>query len=459
MRGLPVLALAVASLMATAWPFAFRDPYRSLAAVNRASTTALVDPRGSGTVRLPYLPAQLAMDPAGRIVLLATAGGLGAYVVSGGHPQPVPGWRLGTVAATGVAWLDGGRALAVATSGTVAVYGLVAELGRRRVARLAEAAVVGREGIAPGPPGIPLGVLIANPSGAGLYGVEGRALRLLDGGPADLTGNRGVASDNGGRRIATWGRSGVQLWAWNGGRYVRTPAWDPPDRARTDGPVIGVAFFPHGDGYWVLGAWGVLRAYGFGRGRATELVGLSFALPVSAPPPVAVATAWGPDGVAVLEPRGWQTFGVAAGGGPVPVPAWSLGALRLAIFQPRAVLTSVPLPVAHTVNELRAEDANCPGARAPCRERAHLPPGTGVRYGLSARGCRAWVPAAAATNVVVPPGARVCYRLVLTTSAPTRTPVVDVTNVYELVRRRTRAALPSLLCRVGACPRRSAVDG
>lgn len=45
-------------------PFAFTDPYTSLAWVDTSATTAAVDTSGSGTVTLPAGPGVLALGPA-----------------------------------------------------------------------------------------------------------------------------------------------------------------------------------------------------------------------------------------------------------------------------------------------------------------------------------------------------------------------------------------------------------
>ena len=446
------LALAVVGVLTASAPFHFRDGYRSLAAVDATATTALVDPRGTGTVRLPYAPAELALDPSGRIILLATVAGVAAYTVSGDRTVPLEDWRLAQVPANGVAWLAGGQGIGIATPSAVAVYGLVAAGGRSRVERLAEARVPGAVGLAAGPATVPFSVLVATGSGVGLYGVQGQTLHRLPGAPAAPGGVWGIASTVDGAVAATWGPAGVAVWLWDGGGYRRASGWDPPSSAATDGPVAGVAFFPRGRGYWVLGRWGVLRAYAFGPDGVVPLPALSVSLPAKGAPPITATAGWGADGVAVLFPDGWSALAATPGAAPTQEAAWSLSGSRLAVYQPRAVLQGVPLTVDHPVQALRAEDADCPGGGAPCAEPAQVPAGTGVRYALSAAGCQGWVQAQAAENVSVPAGTRVCYRLELTTRDPRVTPVVDVTNLYELALHRAAVEVGSLLCLPGACP-------
>lgn len=79
-------------------------------------------------------------------------------------------------------------------------------------------------------------------------------------------------------------------------------------------------------------------------------------------------------------------------------------------------------------------DAGCAAGKTPpaCTGMATLPPGTAVSYAVSADGCRTWTSAPLFTNVTVPAGDRLCYRLTLATSNPAATPVVDVANLYEI---------------------------
>jgi hypothetical protein len=144
-------------------------------------------------------------------------------------------------------------------------------------------------------------------------------------------------------------------------------------------------------------------------------------------------------------------FDASTGSAPAVQPDWSLAGLHLAVYRLRGVLAGIPLSVGHAVAALRAEDADCPRGGAACGDTASVPPGTAVRYDMSANGCGEWVTAAPFENVAVPPGDRVCYRLTLTTRDPTETPVVGVTNLYELAQRRTSANLASLLCLTRVC--------
>ncbi len=104
------------------------------------------------------------------------------------------------------------------------------------------------------------------------------------------------------------------------------------------------------------------------------------------------------------------------------------------MYEPAAVLQSTVLPVGHTVDEVRVENADCAAGKTPpaCTGLPTLPPGTAVSYAVSTDGCRTWTPVPLFANVAVSPGDRVCYRRTLATSNGAVTPVVDVTNVYEI---------------------------
>jgi hypothetical protein len=131
----------------------------------------------------------------------------------------------------------------------------------------------------------------------------------------------------------------------------------------------------------------------------------------------------------------------------------SLAGQRWAAYAPRAVLESVALPVGHPVTQLRVEDADCAAGQSPpnCTAMATVPAGTSVGYRVSTDGCRTWTATPVFTNVTAPSGSSICYQITLTTSDPAVTPVVDVTNLYEIAQQKVSGNVASLLCTGSSC--------
>ena len=149
--------------------------------IKLAATSAVVDTAGTGTVRLPYAPMQVAFDPRGAYALVATLGGVSAWVFDGQAVRPVAGWSLGNLAgATDAAWVMRGRAFTVSTASKVAVYGLSARAGGYDATRVAVASVNGTLGLAPGPAAL----------------------------PCPLPTNEGLTADAGWPMVRTWHQSG-----------------------------------------------------------------------------------------------------------------------------------------------------------------------------------------------------------------------------------------------------------
>ena len=431
-------------------PFWWQDEYTDAAGVDPGPTSAALDTAGTGTVLLPYRSMQLAFDPVGSYVLAATPGGVGAYYFDGAGVRPLPAWDLGSTGAAGVAWVDGGTAFAVSTGAQLAVYGIDAA-GQ---ATLAAAAVPSGSGLlAPGPADLPSAVLAATPGGAQLYAAQGTALVPLSGGPGGIEANLGVAATADGAVAATWQAGAVQLWAWDGAAYLPAPAWNPPAPEAADGPVVGVAFFAQGGGFWVLTRQGQLWAYAYGTTGLTALTTQSLSLSALPDPPAGLAVGWGPGSVAALYPTGWTYADPGAGGTLAVEAARGLSGQRWPAFAATAALRSIPLPAGHAVSELRVEDADCAAGALPpdCSALPQLPPGTALSYALSTDGCATWTPAALFTNVALAPGQDLCYQITLRTTDSTQTPRLDVTDLYEVAARVTAQAVPALLCTGAGC--------
>lgn len=451
---------ALAGTVLSASPYWFRDTYTGTSSVNLAATSAVVDTAGTGTVRLPYAPMQLALDPRGTYALVATLGGVTAWVFNGQAVQPVTGWTLGNLTgATGAAWVMDGRAFAVSTASEVAVYGLSARAGGYDATRVAVASANGTLGMAPGPADLPSALLAATATGATLFEAQGSTLVAVPGGPSGLAANVGVAATANGTVAATWQQEDVQVWAWNGAAYTPAATWEPPVPPAADGPVVGVAFAPQSDGqggtFWVLTGQGQLLAYAYGRAGLSALPGFSLSPPADQNPPAGLAAGWAPDAVGVLYPTGWvyEDLGTADTFGPDSVR--SLTGQTWAVYRANAALQSVQLPVGHTVDDVRVEDADCAAGKTPpnCSGLPNLPAGTSLAYQVSTDGCHTWTDTPVFTNVSVPPGTSLCYRLALGTTDSAVTPVVDVTNLYEIAERTTVESPggPAVLCLGSGC--------
>ncbi len=443
-RSLRAAALAAALLLAAllpsrahagtvenASPYWFRDPYTDATSVNLATATALVNTTGTGTVQLPYGALALSFDPSGTYALVGNGSGVQAWVFDGQGSRPVTNWNLGSLpGTTGVAWIAQGGAFAVSTGSQVVVYGFAPGGVALQVA---QSAFTGALGLAQGPAALPSGVLVATATGATLMDAQSSTLTPLSGGPNGEVANLGVAATSDGSVAATWQAEAVELWAWDGSSYQPAPAWDPPPPALSAGPVAGMAFFPQGGGYWLLTQQGQLLAYAYGPGGLTALPGFSLSVPTTPALPGAVAPGWGSDSVGVLYPSGWAYYD-PSGSTLAQDTIRSLQGQRWAVYQPTGRVTSVALPVGHQVGEVRIEDADCASGQSPpaCPGEATAPAGTTISYDVSSDGCQTWVSAPPFSNVSVSPGSSLCYRVTLSTSDPTVTPMVDVTNLYEI---------------------------
>jgi hypothetical protein len=431
-------------------PFWFRDGYGNTDWVDPAATPAVVEPQGGGVI-LPYAPAQLSLGPSEGRALVATERGVEAALWNGSGVVPLPAWGLAGLAARGVTWLAGGGSFAVSVHGEVAVYGLD---GAGAVALVARGSAAGIGALAPGPASVPGAILGQTATGAALLAPAGGGdLRALPGGPAGLQANLGVATAPGGGVAATWQAGRVELWVWDGSAYRPAPEWDPPAPPAGGGPVVGVAFFPQGGGYWVLTRGGQLEAYAYGAWGLDRLAGWTASLRAAPDPPVALASGWGPGSVAVLYPWGWTYLDPGPAGTLAPDAARGLAGQRYAVFAPTAVLQGVPIPVSHAVNALRVEDADCTPqvAGSACSGLPALPPGTALAYAVGAQGCTFLTAVETFRVVPVAPGSSACYRVTLSTVDPRETPRLYVTNLYEVAAETAAAADASLLCVPSTC--------
>jgi|GEM_PF-1653041 len=457
---LQVSGPAAAGTVKSANPWWFADDYLDASAVNPVMTTALVNTASPGTVQLPYAPAQVAYDPAGTYALVATPGGVTAWVFDGQQVRPVSEWSLGSLSgATGVTWLMGGRAFAVATGSQLAVYALSAGGGGYDAVLAAQTSFSGATGLAPGPSDLPSSVLAATASGATVLEAQGTSLVPVGAGIAAGPTNLGVAATSDGSVAATWQAGAVQLWAWNGSAYAPAGAWAPPVPLTTDGPVAAVAFFPQagaqGGAYWLLTTGGQLLAYSYGPSGVAQMPGMSLSVGTSPALPTGLGAGWNPNGVGVLYPSGWRYEDLGSGGTFGADPLRSLGGQAWPLYVPSAVLQSVVLPIGHTLDMVRVEDATCAGGQQPpnCSQLPTVPAGTSVAYALSTDNCATWTPAPVYTNVSVPAGSSVCYQITLQTTDPSETPVVDVTNLYEIASQTSQETPggPALLCLGTGC--------
>lgn len=428
-------------------PYWFQDTYRTSQWVQVRATTAS-GVGDDGGVRLAPAPLALAMQPHGRVVLAATTDGVQAFVSSPAGMQSLVGWHLTAPGVRGVAWLHGGGSFALATSQQIAVYGETSAVGAHPVVRVATADMGGVRGLAAGPATLGAAVLAATDQSVVLLDSAGTGLQVLSGGVRGLAGNLGVASNGDGSVIATWTAQAVQLWVWDGVRYVAAPLWDPP--LHPDGRVVGVALARRSRVYWVLTARRVAQAYAYGTAGAFPLAGLSIVVPPGRFGPRAISTGWTATGVAIASPDGWR-YAAAVGTGMAWESRLGLSGERWPAYRKQSTVESTILPLGHAVTQLRVEDANCT-ALGVCQDGPQLPAGTALAYRVATEGCTSWNAAEVAANFTLPLVARdVCYRLRLSTVNPRRTPVVHVTNIYEIALVSDQSRVAALLCALAGC--------
>ncbi len=336
----------------------------------------------------------------------------------------------------------------MATRRRVGVYGLTAGGGLHPVVRVAGAHVRGVRGLAAGPVSAGSTILAATAQTVKILAPLGSALREVPGGVGGLTNNLGVASDADGKVMATWSGRSVRLWAWDGARYVAAPSWDPTTAA--SGRVVGVAMAPRTRMYWVLTTRRALNAYAYGSSGVVALSGLSGTVPPGRFAPRAIDIGWNGTGVVIAGPDGWRYAEAKAGGMQWERLLGWTGA-KWSAYRARSVVESRSLVVGHHVTQLRVEDATCitPGV---CQDGVRLPLGTAVAYQFATGDCTTWKAAPIAVNFTLSAVASaVCYRLVLSTADPRRTPLVRVTNIYEIASQSSQSRVAALLCVLGAC--------
>lgn len=400
-------------------PFWFRDDYLSLAWTDVGATTARVDTRSPGVVTLPYNPIPLAFDLADgeRLVLIGSSTGALAWAWDGEKMARAPAWDLSLgEAPVALAWIDEGR-VAAAVSDAVRVFGWTGD-GWRELSRVS---LPGVSGVAAGVPGH----LVAVTGGRiFVYAWDGTAYRLTSTVPSE-SGLRGVASEPGGGRLAVWTDALVRVYGWDGGTYRRALTWEVPDSS-VPTPVLGVAFIP--DGYWIWSP-GEVSAYGFAGSYvvAWPALGLS-----AAPEALSLARAWEPRSFALLGPSGYRLW-EWSGAGMREVAAEEVSGLSLGVYLDSALYQSQVLVTDHDLSELQVS------AAVPS-----LPDGTTLVWSISTDGGQTWLdvpicmnaPSPAdcgAYNVPVPPGRSLVYRIALSTADPRLSPVVDATEIAEIV--------------------------
>ena len=416
-------ASATAAGVKNADPYWFRDGYRTLGYVDMAATSAIVDAGGSGTAYLPPLSADdLAYAPAyvgADILEVGTAAGVQGWGFDGAAMLREPFLDVPVAEPVGVAFLgqtprgepSQGVRLAVGSAFGVGVY---AWNGAGWAAAL-HIPVSGVVGVAAGAEG---GVVAASADGFALYSPAGVQQTQVTG----LRGVVGVSTGARGTLLAVWGNTAASFYSWTGAQYAPLASWDEPEPS--GGSMLGVAFFRGGGGYWLATPTQVV-AYGW---NGAVLQGLpawgSSAMPAQA---VAVASGWGPGGVAVLSAAGARYLD-APGGALGVDAARSIVGQAWRVFAPAGVLQSAVLPVGHDVDEVRMVDTM-----------AALPPGTGVGYEVSTDGGAAWTRTPPLTPTDVPAGDALAYRADLTTGNTAATPLLDATDLYEIATE-TRTA-------------------
>jgi hypothetical protein len=422
------LPLRAATGVQSADPWWFVDDYTSLAYVDAAATSAVVNIAGSGTVVLPTLPAAVAFDPAAAVGIIASAAGAQAWAFNGAATVRAPQFDLAGTGYVGAAWIGGkGNQLAAATRAQV----ILAAWNGAGWTQIAALDTSGVRAVAEGAPasGSAASILVGTARGFEVAEYRDGSL-ILDpaAGVDDLADARGIASAAGGELVAVWHGTAVSVYGWDGHAYREAPTWEAPPGSQA---IASVAWFRDGNGYWVLTADGALNAFGFDGSFVVRVPGLSTRL---SGPVAALGTGWRQGDVAALVADGWRY----EDGSPLATDGGrSVTGLRLPIYGPSAQLQSTILSVSHPVEEIQVD-----------ADTVQLPPGTAIAYSVSTDGGTTWtsvppclnatapVSQCTADNTAVPPGSAVVYRLTLSSANPWVTPVVDATDLLEIATER-----------------------
>ncbi|HVB09413.1 MAG TPA: hypothetical protein VNM16_03485 [Bacillota bacterium] len=410
-------------------PWWFQDDYTSLSYIDPETTTAEIDPAGTGTISLPLAPAAVAFDPAAAVAVLVAGGGAEGFAFDGARINADHHFDVAGVGYVGAAWIGtAGSQLAVATPNRVALDAW-SGTGWTEVGSLAAPGTIG---LAEGPPipGASANILVGTSTGFGALAYRAAGLEPEVGaGVHDLQGVSGIASAPGGALVAVGQGTRVRIYGWDGQRYREVPAWEP---ASSSSPIQSIAWFRHGDGFWTLANDGALTAFGMNGSVVTRIPQLSAELPT---PVSAIGTGWRQGQVAALVPSGWTYYDGAT---LAQDSARSLTGLRLPLYEESAQAQSIELDLGHTVDQIQIDSTI-----------TQLPVGTAIGYQISWDAGKTWTSLPAcqnATNPVVqcrsdntplPPSIQLSYRVLLSTTNPSETPVVDATALFEIATETT----------------------
>lgn len=389
-------------------PLWLQEHFTDTAAVTAAGG-ACIDTAAPGVARLCEAPWTLATDPAqpryfvadrqGRAWLFASAGG--AVVDVSGLLPAIPG------AVYDAGW--GAGALAVLTVDG-RVYGYAQDSGGRLApAPGYQMQVPGAVSVAAGP-GL---VLAAGPASVSAYAWDGAGLRRLPALDLAVAVRQVRLTGDGTRLLAVLPDGRLQTWA------RAETGWTPGPGI--DGPVTTAAFMPSGAGLWA-GAGSAVRAWAFSLDGGLAEIG-SWRIAAQAR---AAAPGFGGQDVLLLTGGGADYYAAEADGAS-RVEAYSAALPAGVAYEPQGTVTGAVYNADHTIDMLRVEAQET------------LPPGTSTAYEVSTDCGVTWTATAANTNVQVPPGSCIAWRVTLATADPAVTPAVDVVDVYELAQQ-TRAA-------------------
>lgn len=421
-----------------------QDDYLSTDEVDLEATTAVVDTENPGRVYLPgfwhitsdILPGVVALHPG---AIQAAAGTPEEEWSEDGEPQPatvlqgfmgdgftgmyqIPDWTTHVGEIRGIAWTGDGGHLAVATPEEVRVFALDGT-GLRQLTTIpvAEALAVA------GGPGRDL--WIADTTGIRYFAWDGAAYREIP--ERRLTGVDSLVALSTGKTVegqdvlVVLAETGIGYYRFDGTSWRQLFSIHEPDAA-------GVALA--GDG----GVFVLLRDPTDSDQRAFEVVYYGLAedglrrltgtlLDAPAWGIVTVPASWGPRDFAVINWTGvnyyawdgegwrrnysrdiWGTFFMA-------MQKQSEGYVSEAWLYSTVQETFIP------VGRIRAEI------------QADIPPGTGIELEISTDGGQTWTPIPLDTNVDVPPGNQLVYRVRLTTEDMGQTPVLDRIDLRQVV--------------------------
>ncbi len=392
----------------TANPLWLQEHFTDTASVTAAGG-ACIDTAAPGTARLCETPWALATDPARPRYFVADRQGRAWLFASDGDAVTDVSGLLPAIPGAVYDAVWGADALAVLTVDGW-VYGYAQDSsGRLAAAPGYQVRVPGAVSVAAG-----LGLLLAaGPASVSAYAWDGAGLRRLPALDLAVAVRQIRLNLDGTRLLAVMPDGRLQTWGQAEAGWIPGPG--------LDGPVLAAVFMPSGAGLWT-GGGSAVRAWAFSPDGGLAEIG-SWRIAAQAR---AAAPGFGGQDVILLT-NGGADYYAAGPDGASRMSGYSAAITAAAAYEPQGTVTGAVYNADHIIDMLRVEAQET------------LPPGTGTAYEVSTDCGATWTAAPVNTNVSVPPGSCIAWRVTLATTDSGATPAVDVVDVYELAQQ-TRVA-------------------